>query len=76
MFLNLPSALSTPTDAQVLRNAWISKAAAKQRMGRAGRTQPGHAYRLYEQAKDYGAMKDYTDPQVGHAMCAALWCCS
>ena len=26
---------------------WISKASADQRMGRAGRTGPGHCYRLY-----------------------------
>ena len=26
---------------------WVSKASADQRMGRAGRTGPGHCYRLY-----------------------------
>jgi HrpA-like RNA helicase len=31
----------------VLREGWISAAAAAQRAGRAGRTGPGHVYRLY-----------------------------
>ena len=29
---------------------WISKASAEQRKGRAGRTGPGHCYRLYSSA--------------------------
>ena len=29
---------------------WVSKASADQRAGRAGRTGPGHAYRLYSSA--------------------------
>jgi len=29
---------------------WVSKAAAEQRAGRAGRTGPGHVYRLYSSA--------------------------
>lgn len=29
---------------------WISKAAAEQRAGRAGRTGPGHVYRLFSSA--------------------------
>ncbi|UNI18764.1 RNA helicase [Purpureocillium takamizusanense] len=43
---------------------WISKASAKQRSGRAGRTGPGHCYRLYSSAvyeRDFAA---FADPEV------------
>ncbi|KAL3957451.1 hypothetical protein ACCO45_008029 [Purpureocillium lilacinum] len=43
---------------------WISKASANQRSGRAGRTGPGHCYRLYSSAvyeRDFAA---FADPEV------------
>jgi HrpA-like RNA helicase len=48
----------------VLKRDWISQASAKQRKGRAGRTKPGHVYRMYKEEESQG-MKAYTDPQVG-----------
>lgn len=43
---------------------WISKASAEQRMGRAGRTGPGHCYRMYSSAIYESEFKDYTDPEI------------
>jgi len=43
---------------------WISKASASQRSGRAGRTEPGHCYRLYSSAvyeRDFDA---FTAPEI------------
>ena len=34
------------TGVRALMTSWISKASAEQRKGRAGRTGPGHCYRL------------------------------
>lgn len=41
----------------------VSKAAADQRSGRAGRTGPGHAYRLYSSAA-YGTFEDFDVPAI------------
>ncbi|CAK8691730.1 unnamed protein product [Clavelina lepadiformis] len=38
------------TGVSSFRVTWVSKASANQRAGRAGRTEPGHAYRLYSSA--------------------------
>ena len=38
------------TGASTWRVVWASQAGAAQRAGRAGRTAPGHAYRLYSAA--------------------------
>ena len=35
-----------------LTEQWVTRAAAKQRRGRAGRTQPGICYKLYTRAQD------------------------
>jgi len=43
---------------------WISKAAADQRAGRAGRTAPGHCYRLYSSALFTRQMEDFALPEV------------
>ncbi|VAI56929.1 unnamed protein product [Triticum turgidum subsp. durum] len=45
---------------------WISKASASQRAGRAGRTGPGHCYRLYSGAaygKD-GLFPEFSEPEI------------
>lgn len=42
---------------------FISKASAEQRQGRAGRTGPGHCYRLYSIAF-FSKFKKYTDPEI------------
>jgi HrpA-like RNA helicase len=42
---------------------WISKASAQQRSGRAGRTGPGHCYRLYSNAA-YGHFEDFRPPEI------------
>ncbi|BFG18520.1 hypothetical protein CerSpe_047930 [Prunus speciosa] len=43
---------------------WISKASADQRKGRAGRTGPGHCYRLYSQAVYYNKFPDFSAPEI------------
>lgn len=43
---------------------WISKASADQRSGRAGRTGPGHCYRLYSSAVYQDKFPQFEEPQV------------
>jgi ATP-dependent RNA helicase DHX37/DHR1 len=43
---------------------WISKAAADQRAGRAGRTGPGHCYRIYSSSLYSRHMDPYALPEV------------
>lgn len=43
--------------------AWISKASANQRAGRAGRCSPGESYHLYTKEL-YKKMADYTAPEI------------
>lgn len=43
---------------------WTSKASADQRAGRAGRTCPGHCYRLYSSSVFNDQFKQYTDPEI------------
>ncbi|KAG5229828.1 ATP-dependent RNA helicase [Salix suchowensis] len=43
--------------------SWISKAAARQRRGRAGRVQPGECYHLYPRSV-YDAFADYQLPEL------------
>lgn len=48
---------------QVLEKRFITKAQVKQRMGRAGRTQPGECYHLYTENKLNGAT-EYPSPAI------------
>lgn len=43
---------------------WISQASADQRQGRAGRTGPGHCYRLYSSAFFHQHMKLFRPPEI------------
>ena len=43
---------------------WISKASANQRSGRAGRTGPGHCYRLYSSAVYERDFPQFSDPEL------------
>lgn len=43
---------------------WISKASAEQRAGRAGRTGPGHCYRLYSPAIYHDIFEDHAIPEI------------
>ncbi|KAJ5826140.1 hypothetical protein N7474_003278 [Penicillium riverlandense] len=52
------------TGVQSFQIGWISKASASQRAGRAGRTGPGHCYRLYSSAVYEGDFAEYTDPEI------------
>lgn len=52
------------TGVQRFQIDWISKASANQRTGRAGRTGPGHCYRLYSSAVYEGEFAEYTDPEI------------
>ncbi|EIW72461.1 hypothetical protein TREMEDRAFT_70724 [Tremella mesenterica DSM 1558] len=44
--------------------SWISKASAQQRTGRAGRTGPGHCYRLYSSALYEDHFDSFTPPEI------------
>ena len=43
---------------------WVSQAAAEQRAGRAGRTGPGHVYRLYSSAVFAAQLPRFETPEV------------
>ncbi|XP_067015411.2 probable ATP-dependent RNA helicase kurz [Anabrus simplex] len=43
---------------------WTSKASANQRAGRAGRTGPGHCYRLYSSAVFNDQFDDFSPPEI------------
>jgi len=43
---------------------WISKASAAQRAGRAGRTGPGHCYRLYSSAIYERDFEEHAEPEI------------
>ncbi|EER43979.1 RNA helicase [Histoplasma capsulatum H143] len=52
------------TGVQSFQIGWISKASASQRAGRAGRTGPGHCYRLYSSAVFEGEFEEYAEPEI------------
>ena len=54
--------------ASALAPCWVSRASAEQRKGRAGRTGPGHCFRLYAR----GAFERCARVRV---CCACCWCC-
>jgi ATP-dependent RNA helicase DHX37/DHR1 len=56
--------LQPETQAQAFKIEWISQAAAEQRAGRAGRTGPGHCYRLYSTAVYSNLMPKHTEPEI------------
>lgn len=43
---------------------WVSQASAQQRTGRAGRTGPGHCYRLYSSAVFSQQFQQYSPPEI------------
>ena len=52
------------TGVQSFEVGWISKASAEQRKGRAGRTGPGHCYRLYSSAVFERDFELYARPEI------------
>jgi ATP-dependent RNA helicase DHX37/DHR1 len=52
------------TGVQSFKVGWISKASAAQRAGRAGRTGPGHCYRLYSSALFEDHFKQFAEPEI------------
>lgn len=44
--------------------SWCSKASSEQRKGRAGRTSPGHCYRLFSSAVFNNDFPDFCDPEI------------
>lgn len=52
------------TGVQSFQVGWISKASASQRAGRAGRTGPGHCYRLYSSAVYERDFVEHTKPEI------------
>ncbi|XAO23129.1 hypothetical protein I312_101907 [Cryptococcus bacillisporus CA1280] len=49
---------------QSFQVSWISKASASQRAGRAGRTGPGHCYRLYSSALFEDHFEQFSKPEI------------
>lgn len=45
---------------------WISQAGADQRAGRAGRTGPGHCYRLYSSAVFKDLFPQFAPPEISN----------
>jgi ATP-dependent RNA helicase DHX37/DHR1 len=54
----------TQTGVQTFEIDWISKASASQRSGRAGRTGPGHCYRLYSSAVFENYFAEHGIPEI------------
>ncbi|KAB8416355.1 hypothetical protein FH972_024874 [Carpinus fangiana] len=52
------------TGVQSFDIGWISKASASQRSGRAGRTGPGHCYRLYSSAVFERDFAEFAEPEI------------
>ncbi|KAL6702723.1 putative ATP-dependent RNA helicase DHR1 [Coniothyrium glycines] len=52
------------TGVQSFEVGWISKASANQRAGRAGRTGPGHCYRLFSSAVFERDFEEYAAPEI------------
>lgn len=52
------------TGVQSFEIGWISKASASQRAGRAGRTGPGHCYRLYSSAVYERDFVEHAQPEI------------
>ena len=49
---------------QAFQVSWTSKASATQRAGRAGRTGPGHCYRLYSSAVFENYFDEFSKPEI------------
>lgn len=52
------------TGVQSFNIQWVSKASASQRAGRAGRTGPGHCYRLYSSAVYEADFEEFAEPEL------------
>jgi ATP-dependent RNA helicase DHX37/DHR1 len=52
------------TGVQSFEIGWISKASANQRAGRAGRTGPGHCYRMYSSAVYERDFPQFAEPEI------------
>jgi ATP-dependent RNA helicase DHX37/DHR1 len=52
------------TGISTFRVEWVSQASANQRAGRAGRTQPGHCYRLYSSAVFQNQFSQFSQPEI------------
>ncbi len=52
------------TGVQSFEVGWVSKASASQRTGRAGRTGPGHCYRLYSSAVYERDFEEHAEPEI------------
>ena len=58
------TAFDPHTHMSSLREVWVSKAAASQRAGRAGRVRPGTCFRLVPEAHFQRVCLDYTLPEI------------
>jgi len=55
---------NTETNVQTFEIDYVSKASAQQRAGRAGRTGPGHCWRLYSSAVYEQFFPDHAEPEI------------
>jgi ATP-dependent RNA helicase DHX37/DHR1 len=56
--------LEADSDVQRIQVRWISQASAEQRAGRAGRTGPGHCYRLFSSAVFNDLFPSFAPPEI------------
>ena len=67
---------NTDTSVQSFKVGWISKASANQRTGRAGRTGPGHCYRLYSSAVYERDFEEHAQPEILRVPLEGLHLCT
>ncbi|ORX33843.1 putative ATP-dependent RNA helicase A [Kockovaella imperatae] len=61
------------TSMQRLVEVWTSRASGRQRRGRAGRTQPGHCYKLYTRRTENNSMPRFPIPEILRTPLEALF---